>query len=85
MVRSFALRALAEQGNPQLTPFFFEQAGRRDASERYRVAALTAIGRTGNKEAVWQLEKVAFSKEVSTAEQEAAKRAINRISGRKVY
>lgn len=85
MVKSFALTALSKLEDPKLSSFFFEQASRTDASPRFRISAIKAIGKTGNKDAVWRLEKIAFARNVSQAEQEAAKQAINKLSGRKVY
>ena len=86
MVRAFALRALAARKDASLVSFFMEQAQRTEGmSERFRKSAIAAIAETGDRNAVWALEKIAFSQDSSQGIQEAAKRAVNQLSGKKVY
>jgi hypothetical protein len=85
MVRAFAVRALAGRKDPALVPFFLEQVRRKGGSERYRRQAIEAIAATGDKNAIWPLQQIALAPESGRAVQEAAKRAINKLAGRKLY
>ena len=86
MVQSFALRALAELKDPDLIPFFLDQAQRTEgASERFRKSAIDAIGQTGDESAIRQLEAIVSSEEQSQSIRESAMRAINRIAGEPIY
>ena len=86
MVRAFALQALAARKDASLVSFFIEQVRRtEDMSERFRKSAIAAIAETGDTNAVWELEKIAFSQDSSRGIQEAAKRAVNQLSGKVVY
>lgn len=85
MVRAFAMRALAAQESKGLVPFFVEQARRQDVSDRYRKSAIDAIVAAGDKASVDQLRIIAMSPDSGRSVQEAAKRAVNKLSGRKVF
>ncbi len=86
MVRAFSLAALSELKEPDLVPFFLEQARRVEGtSERYRKQAIDAVAGTGDASAIPQLEEIAFSKESGQSLQEAAKRAINTLAGETIY
>lgn len=85
MVRAFAVRALAERKDPKLAEFFLAQVRRADVNDRFRKQAIGAIVETGNADARWELEKIAFDAKASKGVQEAAKRAVNTLAGEKVY
>ncbi len=85
MVRAFAVRALAERKDPTLAEFFLAQARREGVNDRFRKQAIAAIVETGNTDARWELEKIAFDAKASEGVQEAAKRAVNALAGETVY
>ena len=58
---------------------------RSGVSDRYRISAVNGAARTKNREALFRLEKLAFGDGNPRAIRDAAKRAINRISGRVVH
>ncbi|MFQ5503977.1 MAG: HEAT repeat domain-containing protein [Planctomycetota bacterium] len=86
MVRNFALRALSGRKDASLVDFYFAQLKRGDGvSDRFRKTAIEAIAGTGDRSAIGRLERIAFSRESSRALKEAAKRAINRLAGKRIY
>jgi hypothetical protein len=58
---------------------------RDDVNDRFRKQAIDAVVATANKEARWELEKIAFDAKASKGVQEAAKRAVNTLAGETVY
>lgn len=86
MVRAFALRALSALQDPELVPFFLEQAQRSEGvNERYRKSAIEAIGETGDDGAIRSLESLLRSSGLSEGLEEATKRAINKLAGEILY
>ncbi len=86
MTRAFAIQALSKLGDPTLVPFFFEQAARTEGmSERSRKATINAIALTGDRTAIPQLDAIVGDETYPESVREAAKRAVNQLSGEAVY
>ena len=79
------MRALAQRGRKDLVPFFVEQVRREGVSDRYRKSAIDAIVAANDKTSIDQLRVIAMSGDSSRAVQEAAKRAVNKLAGKKVF
>ena len=60
-------------------------SGGKDVSDRYRKSAIDALVAAGDKDSIYQLRVIAAAPNSSRGLQEAAKRAVNKLSGRKVF